>query len=80
MCKRCVPELTRMRQWWYDNLFVGSVAYGARTAPMWNLAANAEGGPTIPGTTSCGGGCRRTSLRAHAYLVAVTDITRQRSS
>lgn len=43
-------------KWWMDNLFIGSVSYGARTALMWNLAAHSDGGPLLPNTTSCGGG------------------------
>jgi hypothetical protein len=38
---------------------LGSTAYGSRTAMLWNLAANEQGGPTLPGSDSCGGGCRR---------------------
>jgi hypothetical protein len=42
-----------------DNLFIGSVEYGARTALLWNLAADEKGGPLLPGSDSCHpGGCR----------------------
>jgi hypothetical protein len=37
---------------------IGSIAYGAQTAMMWNLAANAQNGPLLPGSDSCPGGCR----------------------
>ncbi|KAH7909608.1 glycoside hydrolase family 30 protein [Hygrophoropsis aurantiaca] len=46
-------------KWYMDNLFIGSVSYGASSGLMWNLALDGNGNPKLPGTTSCGGpGCR----------------------
>jgi O-glycosyl hydrolase len=46
-------------KWNMDNILIGSIEYGARTALLWNLAADKKGGPTFPGTDSCKpGGCR----------------------
>jgi hypothetical protein len=44
--------------------FIGSLEYSAKTAMMWNLAADENGGPILSGTDSCNGGnpgCRRES-------------------
>lgn len=45
-------------KWYMDNLFIGAVEHGARTAMMWNLVADSAGNPKLPGTDSCGNGCR----------------------
>ncbi|KII83682.1 glycoside hydrolase family 30 protein [Plicaturopsis crispa FD-325 SS-3] len=46
-------------KWYMDNLFIGSLNYGSSTGLMWSLAADGNGNPKLPGTTSCGGnGCR----------------------
>ncbi|KAI9568162.1 glycoside hydrolase family 30 protein [Boletus coccyginus] len=45
-------------KWYMDNLFVGSINYGSSTGLMWNLALDGTGGPELPGSNSCGGGCR----------------------
>ncbi|KAG1839309.1 glycoside hydrolase family 30 protein [Suillus subalutaceus] len=38
--------------------FIGSISYGSSSGLMWNLALNGSGQPSLPGTDSCGGGCR----------------------
>lgn len=45
-------------KWYLDNIFIGSVEHWASTAMMWNLALDGNGNPILPGTNSCGGGCR----------------------
>ncbi|KII83681.1 glycoside hydrolase family 30 protein [Plicaturopsis crispa FD-325 SS-3] len=46
-------------KWYMDNLWIGSLNYGASSGLMWNIALNASGEPKLPGTNSCGGeGCR----------------------
>lgn len=46
-------------KWYIDNLFIGAIEHNSHTALMWNIAGNSDGGPKLPGTTSCGGsGCR----------------------
>ncbi|KAN0080276.1 glycoside hydrolase family 30 protein [Tylopilus felleus] len=45
-------------KWYMDNLFVGSISYGSSTGLMWNLALDSTGGPVLPGSNSCTGGCR----------------------
>jgi O-glycosyl hydrolase len=46
-------------KWFMDNIFIGTLEYGARSALLWNIAADKKGGPTFPGTDSCRpGGCR----------------------
>ncbi|KAF9235917.1 glycoside hydrolase family 30 protein [Melanogaster broomeanus] len=45
-------------KWFMDNLFIGSLTYGSSTGLMWNLALDGNGNPLLPGTNSCGGGCR----------------------
>ncbi|KAJ4001156.1 glucan endo-1,6-beta-glucosidase [Lentinula boryana] len=36
----------------------GALSYGASTGLMWNLALDGNGDPFLPGSDSCGGGCR----------------------
>lgn len=36
-----------------DELFIGSLEYGARSAMMWNLALDSSGGPFLSGSNSC---------------------------
>jgi hypothetical protein len=49
-----------------DNLFLGALEYGARTALLWNLAGDAAGGPMLPGADSCRpGGCRPVATVQH---------------
>ncbi|KAE9396925.1 glycoside hydrolase family 30 protein [Gymnopus androsaceus JB14] len=45
-------------KWYMDNLWVGALEYGAMSGLMWNLALDGSGNPILPGTDSCGGGCR----------------------
>jgi len=45
-------------KWYMDNLFIGSIGYGSSSGLMWNLALDGTGQPLLPGTDSCGGGCR----------------------
>ncbi|KAJ7215366.1 glycoside hydrolase superfamily [Mycena pura] len=45
-------------KWYMDNLWVGSMANFAGVGLMYNLALDGNGNPILPGTTSCGGGCR----------------------
>ncbi|KAG8215401.1 glycoside hydrolase superfamily [Butyriboletus roseoflavus] len=45
-------------KWYMDNLFIGSINYGSSTGLMWNLALDGTGGAELPGSNSCGGGCR----------------------
>ncbi|KIK92142.1 glycoside hydrolase family 30 protein [Paxillus rubicundulus Ve08.2h10] len=45
-------------KWYMENLFIGSLNYGSSTGLMWNLALDGYGNPMLPGTNSCGGGCR----------------------
>eukprot|EP00914_Ancora_sagittata_P010913 GHVO01021335.1.p1 GENE.GHVO01021335.1~~GHVO01021335.1.p1 ORF type:complete len:527 (-),score=31.84 GHVO01021335.1:146-1726(-) len=45
-------------KWYMDNIFVGAVQYGASAGLMWNIALDGNGQPMLPGTDSCGGGCR----------------------
>lgn len=34
------------------------MSYGSSSGLMWNLALDGSGQPVLPGTDSCGGGCR----------------------
>ncbi|KAG1720408.1 glycoside hydrolase family 30 protein [Suillus lakei] len=49
--------------WWSDikvftyELFC-CISYGSSSGLMWNLALDGSGQPLLPGTDSCGGGCR----------------------
>ncbi|KAF7290463.1 Glycoside hydrolase family 30 protein [Mycena kentingensis (nom. inval.)] len=45
-------------KWYMTNLWVGTVNQGANTGLMFNFALDGNGNPKLPGTTSCGGGCR----------------------
>ncbi|KAH7882702.1 glycoside hydrolase family 30 protein [Phlebopus sp. FC_14] len=45
-------------KWYMDNLFIGSLTYGSSSGLMWNLALDGNGNPMLPGTNSCGNGCR----------------------
>ncbi|KAK2462623.1 hypothetical protein APHAL10511_005356 [Amanita phalloides] len=45
-------------KWHMNNIFIGSLQYWARSAVMWNLALDEHGNPKLPGTNSCGDGCR----------------------
>ncbi|KAI0766447.1 glycoside hydrolase [Trametes elegans] len=45
-------------KWYMGSIFIGSVARGARSALMWNLALDGNGSPKLPGTSSCGTPCR----------------------
>ncbi|KAF8736263.1 hypothetical protein AX14_000575 [Amanita brunnescens Koide BX004] len=45
-------------QWYMNNIFIGSLQNWARAALMWNLALDGSGNPKLPGTSSCGTGCR----------------------
>jgi len=41
-----------------SELWIGAPNNWASIAAMWSLAAQPDGGPLLPGTTSCGQGCR----------------------
>ncbi|PFH48236.1 glycoside hydrolase family 30 protein [Amanita thiersii Skay4041] len=47
-------------KWYMDNMqvFVGSLEHNARSALMFNFALDGGGNPKLPGTNSCGNGCR----------------------
>ncbi|KIM42591.1 glycoside hydrolase family 30 protein [Hebeloma cylindrosporum] len=46
-------------KWYMDNLWIGSLEHFSQTGLMWNIAADGNGNPKLPGTNSCGGpGCR----------------------
>lgn len=45
-------------KWYMDNLFIGGPENWGRTAMMWNLALDNSGNPALPGTKSCGDGCK----------------------
>ncbi|KAG2034172.1 glycoside hydrolase family 30 protein [Suillus americanus] len=45
-------------KWYMDSIFIGSISYGSSSGLMWNLALDGSGQPLLPGTDSCGGGCR----------------------
>ncbi|GJJ08145.1 hypothetical protein Clacol_002353 [Clathrus columnatus] len=68
-------------KWYMDNLFVGSPENWGRTAMMWNLALDPNGNPILPGSSSCGGGCRgvvtisngQYSVNEEYYVMAQTS-------
>jgi hypothetical protein len=41
-----------------DNLWIGSLEHWAGVGLMYNIALDGTGQPILPGTNSCGGGCR----------------------
>jgi len=45
-------------KWYIDNLWIGSLEHFSQSGLMWNIAADGNGNPILPGTNSCGGGCR----------------------
>jgi len=46
-------------KWYMENLFIVGITHNSHTGLMWNIAGQSDGGPKLPGTTSCGGpGCR----------------------
>ncbi|KAF5370547.1 hypothetical protein D9757_010139 [Collybiopsis confluens] len=45
-------------KWYIDNLWVGALEHNARSGLMWNIALDGNGNPGLPGSNSCGGGCR----------------------
>lgn len=46
-------------KWYMDNLFTVGITHNSHSGLMWNIASQPDGGPKLPGTTSCGGpGCR----------------------
>ncbi|KAF8335813.1 glycoside hydrolase family 30 protein [Cantharellus anzutake] len=45
-------------KWQTERIWIGSPNYYSRTAAMWSLAGDPSGGPLLPGTNSCGQGCR----------------------
>ncbi|KAJ3835095.1 glucan endo-1,6-beta-glucosidase [Lentinula raphanica] len=52
-------------KWYMNNMCLdcfgtGSVSYGSSSGLMWNLALDGNGDPMLPGSDSCGGGCRGT--------------------
>ena len=52
-----IHPLTR-KQWYMDNLYIGSVQHNAMAVLMWNLALDSNGEPTTPGANSCNPPCR----------------------
>jgi len=69
-------------KWYMDNLFVGGPENWGRTAMMWNFALDSNGNPLLPGSNSCGGGCRPVatvpgdgsySLNEEYYVMAQTS-------
>ncbi|KAF8174701.1 glucan endo-1,6-beta-glucosidase [Mycena galopus ATCC 62051] len=45
-------------KWYMDNIFITGLTDGASTGLMWNIALDGNGDPGLPGSNSCGGGCR----------------------
>ncbi|KAF8315939.1 glycoside hydrolase [Clavulina sp. PMI_390] len=45
-------------KWMTNGMWIGAPNNWAGTAAMWSLAAEPNGDPLLPGTTSCGQGCR----------------------
>ncbi|KAF8991123.1 glycoside hydrolase family 30 protein [Cyathus striatus] len=45
-------------KWYMDNLWIGALGHYARNGLMWNIALDGSGNPKLPGTDSCGNGCR----------------------
>ncbi|KAK7028681.1 glycoside hydrolase superfamily [Favolaschia claudopus] len=45
-------------KWYMDNLWIGSLENFAEVGLMFNLALDGQGQPILPGSSSCGGGCR----------------------
>ncbi|KAJ7229239.1 glucan endo-1,6-beta-glucosidase [Mycena rebaudengoi] len=45
-------------KWYMDNLWIGSLEHYAQVGLMFNIALNEDGLPKLPGTNSCGSGCR----------------------
>ncbi|KAF7363002.1 Glycoside hydrolase family 30 protein [Mycena venus] len=45
-------------KWYMDNLWIGSLENFAGVGLMYNIALDGNGLPILPGTNSCGGGCR----------------------
>ncbi|KAJ7908134.1 glycoside hydrolase [Mycena leptocephala] len=45
-------------KWYMDNLWIGSLEHWAGVGLMYNIALDGTGQPILPGTNSCGGGCR----------------------
>ncbi|KAJ7142496.1 glucan endo-1,6-beta-glucosidase [Mycena epipterygia] len=45
-------------KWYMDNLWIGSLEHNSQSGLMFNIALDANGNPMLPGTNSCGSGCR----------------------
>ncbi|KAL5498371.1 hypothetical protein ACEPAH_2513 [Sanghuangporus vaninii] len=45
-------------KWYMDNIFIGAITHNSHSGLMWNIALDGSGQPILPGTNSCGGGCR----------------------
>ncbi|CAK5275076.1 unnamed protein product [Mycena citricolor] len=45
-------------KWYMNNLWIGSLQNWAGVGLMYNIALDGQGLPILPGTNSCGGGCR----------------------
>ncbi|KAJ7290335.1 glycoside hydrolase family 30 protein [Mycena rebaudengoi] len=45
-------------KWYMDNLWIGSLEHYASVGLMFNIALDGNGQPLLPGTNSCGNGCR----------------------
>ncbi|KAJ7907646.1 glucan endo-1,6-beta-glucosidase [Mycena leptocephala] len=45
-------------KWYMDNLWIGSLEHYSQSGLMFNIALDGNGNPMLPGTNSCGSGCR----------------------
>ncbi|KAF7354010.1 Glycoside hydrolase family 30 protein [Mycena venus] len=45
-------------KWYMDNLWIGSLEHYSQSGLMFNIALDGDGNPKLPGTNSCGSGCR----------------------
>ncbi|KAJ7896681.1 glycoside hydrolase [Mycena olivaceomarginata] len=45
-------------KWYMNNLWIGSLEHYSQSGLMFNLALDGNGNPKLPGTNSCGSGCR----------------------
>ncbi|KAJ6504441.1 glycoside hydrolase family 30 protein [Mycena vulgaris] len=45
-------------KWYMDNLWIGSLEHYSQSGLMFNIALDGGGQPMLPGTNSCGSGCR----------------------
>ncbi|KAJ6566886.1 glycoside hydrolase family 30 protein [Mycena capillaripes] len=45
-------------KWYMDNLWIGSLEHYSQAGLRFNIALDGDGNPMLPGTNSCGSGCR----------------------